>query len=239
MSLYVVGLGPGGSDGLTYEARHVLDMVDEIVGYKVYVELIRPLFPDKKFTSNHMMQEIERTKYALEQAKERDIALIGSGDAGVYGLASLALELAGDTPVHIISGVSAAMSGAAVLGAPINHDFAVISLSDLLTPWAEILDRVEATAKTGFQIVLYNPGSKKRRDYLAQAVDRVLKYRPNETVCGIVRNIGRDEESSQVLDLITLRDTPVDMFTTVFIGSERTKNLNGKMVTLRGYENKR
>lgn len=238
MSLVIVGLGPGGAAGMTEEARQSLQQADEIVGYKVYVDLVEPLFPGKKYTKNNMTQEQERTAYAIEQARHHQVALVCSGDPGIYGLAGLALELAGDTPVKIISGVSAAMSGAALLGAPINHDFAVISLSDLLTPWQEILERVEAAAKSGFQMVLYNPGSKKRVDHLAQAVAIIRRHRPDDTVCGLVRNIGREGESWRTLDLSELEQTPVDMFTTVFIGSERTKLIGGRMVTLRGYENK-
>lgn len=239
MSLVIVGIGPGGPEGMTEEARRALEQADEIVGYKVYVELVEPLFPGKKFTKNNMTQEIERTRYAIEQARDKQVALIASGDPGVYGLAGLAIELAGDMEVKVISGVSAAMSGAALLGAPINHDFAVISLSDLLTPWEEILTKVEAAARAGFIIVLYNPGSKKRHDYLARAVKVIRQHRPDNTVCGLVRNIGREGESYQVLDLKTLQETPVDMFSTVFIGSERTVQLGQRMVSLRGYENKR
>ena len=137
--------------------------------------------------------------------------------------------------LKLIGGLTAATSGAAVLGAPLIHDFAVVSLSDLLTPWEKIEKRVELAAAADFVICLYNPSSKKRKDYLQRACDLVLKHQSPETVCGYVKNIGREGEEGHVLTLRELRDTQVDMFTTVWIGNSQTKNIGGKMVTPRGY----
>ena len=178
---------------------------------------------------------------ALEEAaKGKTVAMICSGDSGVYGMAGLMYETGADfetVEIEVVPGITAAIGGAAVLGAPLTHDFAVISLSDLLTPWEKIEARVKAAAMADFVICLYNPSSKKRKDYLQKACDYMLEYKKEDTVCGIVRNIGREGESYQLLTLKELRDTAVDMFTTVFIGNEETKIVNGKMVTPRGYHN--
>ena len=237
--LYVVGLGPGGADGMTVRAKNVLQASDVIVGYTVYIDLVRADFPDKEFLSTPMRKEVDRVRLALETAAQgRTVALICSGDAGVYGMSGLCEELLPQYPgveLETVPGVSAVLSGAAILGAPLMHDFAVISLSDLLTPWEKIETRLLAAAEADFVICLYNPSSHKRHDYLARACDLVLRFASGETVCGIARNIGREGERTQVLTLEKLRDTEVDMFSTVFIGNSQTKNINGKMVTPRGY----
>ena len=237
--LFVVGLGPGGADGMTVRAQNVLRASDVIVGYTVYIDLVRADFPDKEFLSTPMRKEVDRVRLALETAAQgRTVALICSGDAGVYGMSGLCEELLPQYPgveLETIPGVSAVLSGAAILGAPLMHDFAVISLSDLLTPWEKIEKRLLAAAEADFVICLYNPSSRKRHDYLSRACDLVLRFASPETVCGIARNIGREGESTQVLTLKELRDTDVDMFSTVFIGNSQTKNINGKMVTPRGY----
>ena len=237
--LFVVGLGPGGADGMTVRAQNVLRASDVIVGYTVYIDLIRADFPDKEFLSTPMRKEVDRVRLALETAAQgRTVALICSGDAGVYGMSGLCEELLPQYPgveLETVPGVSAVLSGAAILGAPLMHDFAVISLSDLLTPWEKIEKRLLAAAEADFVICLYNPSSHKRHDYLQRACDLILRFASPETVCGIARNIGREGESTQVLTLEKLRDTEVDMFSTVFIGNSQTKNINGKMVTPRGY----
>ena len=164
--------------------------------------------------------------------------MICSGDAGVYGMASLMFELSQahpDCEIEIIPGITAANSGAAVLGAPLNHDYCVISLSDLLTPWEKIETRLRMAARGGFAIALYNPSSHRRKDYLARACDILLEEIPGTTACGYVRNIGRDETQAFTCTLSQLRDTQVDMFTTVFIGNPETVIMNGKLVTPRGY----
>lgn len=239
--VYVVGLGPGAGKQMTVEAREVLEMCDVIVGYTVYVDLVKDAFPEKTFLTTPMKQEVKRCQMALEEAaKGKTVAMICSGDSGVYGMAGLMYETGVDfetVEIEVVPGITAAIGGAAVLGAPLTHDFAVISLSDLLTPWEKIEARVKAAAMADFVICLYNPSSKKRKDYLQKACDYMLEYKKEDTVCGIVRNIGREGESYQLLTLKELRDTAVDMFTTVFIGNEETKIVNGKMVTPRGYHN--
>ncbi|MBR2645863.1 MAG: precorrin-3B C(17)-methyltransferase [Clostridia bacterium] len=237
--LFVVGLGPGGADGMTVRAKNVLQASDVIVGYTVYIDLVRADYPDKEFLSTPMRKEVDRVRLALETAAQgRTVALVCSGDAGVYGMSGLCEELLPQYPgveLETVPGVSAVLSGAANLGAPLMHDFAVISLSDLLTPWETIEKRLLMAAEADFVICLYNPSSHKRHDYLARACDLVLQFASPETVCGIARNIGREGEETQVLTLKELRDTEVDMFSTVFIGNSQTKNINGKMVTPRGY----
>lgn len=238
--LIVVGIGAGNYDGMTVGAVKALENADLIVGYTVYCDLVRPYFPDKNFLSTPMMKEIERCRIALEHAAAGELtAMICSGDSGIYGMASPILELAGeyDVEVEIIAGVTAAASGAALLGSPITADFAVISLSDLLTPMEKIEKRLECAAMADQCIVIYNPSSRKRADHLRNACDIVLKYQSPDTVCGVARKIGREGESAEVMTLSELRDTQTDMFTTVFIGNSSTKVINGKMVTPRGYRN--
>lgn len=239
--LYVVGIGPGAYEKMTIEAAEALKNSDVIIGYTVYVDLVKEHFAGKEFLKTPMKKEVERCKMAFEEAmKGKTVSMICSGDAGVYGMAGLMYEVGMNYPeveLSVIAGVTAATGGAAVLGAPLIHDFCLISLSDLLTPWEKIETRLLDAAHGDFVICLYNPSSKKRHDYLQKACDLMLKYKSEETVCGIVGNIGRDGESEKVMTLKELRDTQVDMFTTVFIGNSQTKNINGKMVTPRGYKN--
>lgn len=241
MKLYVVGIGPGNREGMTIEAVKAIEGSDLIVGYTVYTELMRGIFPEKKYYSTAMTQERERVVYALEKAAEGlTVSLICSGDSGVYGMAGLALELTENYPqidIEIAAGVTAAISGAAVLGAPLGHDFAVISLSDLLTPWEKIERRLECAAMGDFAVAIYNPSSKKRGDYLKKACEIMMKFKAENTVCGYVKNIGREGETYEILTLSELKNIEADMFTMVFIGSGETVNLNGKMVTPRGYKN--
>ena len=238
--LYVVGIGPGKFEGMTHEAARALKESDVIVGYTVYVDLVRDHFPDKAFLTTPMRREVERVELALREAAEgQTVAMVCSGDAGVYGMSGLCEELAVKYPgvmVETVPGVSAVLSGAAILGAPLMHDFAVVSLSDLMTPWATIEKRLRAAAGADFVICLYNPSSHKRKDYLQRACDIVLESASPDTVCGVARNIGREGEGTQVMTLRELRDTPVDMFSTVFIGNSQTKVIGGKMVTPRGYD---
>lgn len=238
--LYVVGLGPGGSRWMTWEARAALEQAEVLCGYTVYLDLIRGEFPDKEYFSTPMTQEIERCRAALERARSgRTTALVCSGDAGVYGMAGPVLELAPQFPeveIQVVPGVMAALAGAAVLGAPLMHDFTVLSLSDLLTPWEVIRRRLELAAQGDFVLCLYNPSSRRRRDHLRMACDIVLAHRGPETVCGWVRNAGRAQEEHQVLTLGELQEAQVDMFTTVFIGSAATRRIGDRMVTPRGYE---
>ena len=237
--LYVIGLGPGGAQDMTGRARAAIEECDQLVGYTVYVDLVREEFPEKEVLTTPMRKEVERCRIALESALAgHAVAMVCSGDPGVYGMAGLIYELAQEYPpveIRVIPGVSASNGGAAVLGAPLMHDYCVISLSDLLTPWEKIERRLEAAAQADFVISLYNPSSHKRPDYLQRACDILLRHKDPATVCGTVRNIGREGEEAHVTTLGELRDTPVDMFTTVFIGNSQTLALGGKMVTPRGY----
>ena len=240
--LYVVGMGPGKEEMMTGEALSVLDQADVLIGYTVYLQLLGERFQEKEKMSTPMRQETERCRLAFEEAKKgKKVALICSGDAGIYGMASLMYEIGKNYPdidIEVIPGITAACGGAAVLGAPLIHDFAVISLSDLLTPWETIAKRLDLAAQADFCICLYNPSSRKRADYLQKACDILLKSKAPETPCGIVRNIGRDGEQGEIYTLAQLREVQVDMFTTVFIGNSQTRVIHGKLVTPRGYENK-
>lgn len=237
--VYVVGLGPGGGAQMTLEARTVLDKCPVIVGYTVYVDLVRAQYPDKTYLTTPMTEEVTRCRMAFQEASRGiDVAMVCSGDPGIYGMAGLLYETGADfleVEIEVVPGVTAANGGAAVLGAPLMHDFVVISLSDLLTPWAKIEARLRAAAQADFVVCLYNPSSRKRGDYLQRACDILLAFKSPDTVCGIVRNIGREGECSTILSLTELRDTKTDMFTTVYIGNEQTREVSKKMVTPRGY----
>ncbi len=237
--IYVVGMGPGDEQMMTAQAIHVLDESEVIIGYKVYIDLLGERFSDKELLSGVMKKEVERCELAFEKANEgKKVAIICSGDAGVYGMASLMLEIGQryeDIDVEIIPGITAATSGAAVLGAPLNHDFCVISLSDLLTPWEKIEKRLVAAIEGDFAIAIYNPSSRKRHDYLKRACEIMLSHCDGNRACGIVENIGRNQTKSKTMTLDELKDTEVNMFTTVFIGNSETVIQDGKLITKRGY----
>lgn len=239
--LYVIGIGPGEYEQMTLKAIHAMEKSEVIIGYTVYVDLVKEHFPGKEFMTTPMKKEVDRCVMAFEEAKKgKVVSMICSGDAGVYGMSGLMYEVGVNYPeveLEIIPGVTAATGGAALLGAPLIHDFCLISLSDLLTPWEKIEARLLAAAQADFVVCLYNPSSKKRSDYLQKACDLMMQYKSPETVCGIVSYIGRDGEHYEVMNLKTLRDTKVDMFTTVWVGNSQTKEINGKMVTPRGYRN--
>lgn len=242
MKLYVIGIGPGGADQMTPRARQAMENSDMIAGYTTYIDLVRPLIGDKEILQTPMKKEIDRCNLARDAALSgKTVSMICSGDAGVYGMAGLMYQVCEQYPeidIEVIPGITAACGGAAVLGAPLIHDFAVISLSDLLTPWETIAKRLDLASQADFCICLYNPSSHKRADYLQKACDIMLKSKSPETPCGTVRNIGRDGEQGEIYTLAQLRDTKVDMFTTVFIGNSQTCVIHGKLVTPRGYENK-
>ena len=239
MKLSVVGLGPGAGRDLTERGRAAIEAADLVVGYNAYIDLIREEFAHKDFFQTGMRREIDRCRAAIEAAVSgKKVAMVCSGDSGIYGMAGLIYELSREyepIEIDIVPGITAACGGAAVLGAPLTHDFAVISLSDLLTSWEKIEARLQAAAKADFVISLYNPSSRTRSDYLQRACDIVLREKSPDTVCGYVQNIGREGESSRILTLAELRDAQVDMFTTVFIGNSETEIIDGKMVTPRGY----
>ena len=238
--VYVVGLGPGDPQFLTAQAKTALENADVLCGYTVYIDLIRSFYPQKEVHATGMTKEVDRCRWALETAQSgKTVGLVCSGDAGVYGMASPILELAPNylsVEIEVIPGLTAALSGGAVLGAPLAHDFCVISLSDRLTPWEIIEKRLAFAAMGDFCVAIYNPSSKARPDYLQRAVRILLQNgKSEETVCGIVRNIGRERQQSEIITLRELENKQVDMFTTVYIGNKTTKNIEGKMVTPRGY----
>lgn len=240
--VYLVGIGPGGAEQITPQARSAMDRAEILCGYTVYIDLVRPLYPDKEVFTTPMTREMERCRLAMEAARAgRTVSMLCSGDAGVYGMAGPLLQLCPEFPeveVEVVPGVTAALSGGAVLGAPLTHDFCVISLSDLLTPWEVIENRLRCAAKGDFSICLYNPSSKKRAGCLRRSCDILLEEKGGETICGWVRNIGREDQTHRVLTLEELREEAVDMFTTVFIGSSATRSIGRWMVTPRGYEAK-
>ena len=237
--LYVVGIGPGDYDNMTIRAGKVLERSDLIIGYHVYVDLVKRWYPEKTFLTTPMTREAIRCQLALDKAKEgRSVAMICSGDSGIYGMAALLYELRGeniDPEIEVIPGLTAACSGGALLGAPLTHDFAVISLSDRLTPWEKIEKRLECAAQGDLSIVLYNPRSKGRPDNLRMACDILLRYLPEDRPCGVAHSIGREGEWAEYMTLLELRTADVDMFCTVFIGNAMTKMVAGKLVTPRGY----
>ena len=238
--IYIIGMGPGKEEMMTGEAIGVLENSDVIIGYTVYVKLLGERFAGKEMLTTPMRQETERCRLCFEEAaKGKQVALICSGDAGIYGLASLMYEMGKEYPeteLIVIPGITAANSGAAVLGAPLNHDFCVISLSDLLTPWEIIEKRLIAAAEGDFAIAIYNPSSHKRKDYLMRACDILLRVIEEDRPCGYVENIGREGTRAVTCTLKELRETQVNMFTTVFIGNSGSELVNGKLITKRGYQ---
>jgi precorrin-3B C17-methyltransferase len=252
--IYVVGTGPGEISQLTGKAHDALLSCDVIVGYNVYVNLIREHFPDKEVITTPMTKEVERCELAVQEAlKGKTVAVVSSGDAGVYGMAGLMFEVlnkcegakTGDKDfrdsspkidIEVIPGVTAALSGSAVLGSPLTNDFAVVSLSDLLTPWEVIEKRLSAAALGDFAIAIYNPESRTRKGYLKRACQILLQHKSPDTVAGMVRNRGREGQTYRLTTLSELADIQVDMFTTVFVGNSQTMVLGGKMVTKRGYK---
>ena len=238
--IYVVGIGPGNPENMTIKSRQVLESSDIIAGYKTYINLVKNIFPGKEFYENGMKGEKERCEKCVELALEgKTVALVCSGDAGVYGMASPLIEAAikkNFSDIEIVPGVTAALSGSAELGAPLSHDFCVISLSDLLTPWEIIEKRLIKAAEGDFCIAIYNPSSNGRPDYLKKACEILLRILPPERSCGYVRNIGRDGTEKKVCTLSELKDEQVDMFVTVFIGNSKTMIQNDMLVTPRGYD---
>jgi len=238
--IYIIGMGPGKEGMMTGDAIGALEDSDIIIGYTVYVKLLEERFAGKEMLTTHMRQETARCRLCFEEAaKGKQVALICSGDAGIYGLASLMYEMGKDYPeteLIVIPGITAASSGAAALGAPLNHDFCVISLSDLLTPWEKIEKRLMAAAEGDFAIAIYNPSSHKRKDYLMRACDVLLGVIEEDRPCGYVENIGREGTRAVTCTLKELRETQVNMFTTVFIGNSGSELVNGKLITKRGYQ---
>lgn len=236
--IYVVGLGPGNKENMTFRAYDVLKNSDIIIGYKTYVDLIEDMFPDKKIIKSYMKKEVARCEETLKLALEGNvISLISSGDAGVYGMAGLMLEIAdGQVEVEIVPGITSANASASLGGAPIVHDSVNISLSNLLTDWELIKKRIDLASQGDFVITLYNPKSSGRPELINEARDIMLKHKRKDTPVLIARNVGREGENYDITTLDKMLDYEINMFSTVIIGNSNTKVLNNKMITPRGYK---
>ena len=241
--LTVVSLGPGDPAYLAPKAKTAMMDARVIVGYRTYMRLIEPAVLEGKETiETGMTDEVRRCQMAIEKILEgKDTAVVSSGDAGIYGMAGLVLQLMAEmnllnkAEVEVIPGIPALSAAAGLLGAPLMHDFAVISLSDLLTPWEAIQSRIDAAAKTDFVIVLYNPRSKKRNWQLDKAMEVISEHRGGETPIGLVKNAMREGQSVQMTTLSRLDKSKVDMLTILLVGNSRTRIIGDKMVTPRGY----
>lgn len=238
--IYVVGFGPGDRPYMTQQAIDAVTQADLVVGYTTYIQLLEEQFPELRYYATPMRKETDRCRAAVEAALTgKTVALVSSGDSGIYGMAGVLLEIAAemqaDVNIIAVPGVTAASAAAAVLGAPLMHDFAVISLSDCMTPLELIWRRVSLAAEADFVICLYNPKSRSRTEYLAQAAALIGQHRSPDTPVGIVRNAGRAEEKAWITTLKKLPEEPVDMFCVVLIGNSQTYVQNGKMITPRGY----
>ncbi|MDY5679597.1 MAG: precorrin-3B C(17)-methyltransferase [Candidatus Methanomethylophilaceae archaeon] len=238
--LHVVGFGPGGKEHMTFKAAETIQNADIVTGYTAYVNMMKPIFPDKEYKATGMMKEVDRCRMAIEDAMSgKDVAMISSGDSGIYGMAGIIYQLAdemkADIEIDTVPGMTAASTAASVLGAPLMHDLAIISLSDLMTPLDLIMKRVDCAGIGDMIVCLYNPKSKTRTEYLNQAQQILLKHRSAETPVGIVRNAGREDQRAQITTLGDLDKADVDMFSIVIIGNSQTYVSNGRMITPRGY----
>ncbi len=236
--LFVIGIGPGNDGFLTFQAREAIKACELLCGYHVYTALIKKYFPDKEYYETPMGQELERCRYACEQARDgRITGVLSSGDSGIYGMAGPVIEMAEEYGIEaeVVPGITAAVSGAAKLGAPLMNDFCVISLSDLMTPWDVIEKRLRSASAGDFCIVIYNPMSKGRPEHLKKACDIIMEVKNPDTACGYVRNVGREGEEVCLLTLAELKNAELDMFTTVFIGASDTYISEGRLITGRGY----
>lgn len=237
--IYVVGIGPGDKENMSFKAYEVMKNSDILIGHKTYISLVENLFPDKKMIKSAMKKEVERSKETLKLAEEGNIvSLISSGDAGVYGMAGIMLEVAGDTDIEVkvIPGITSSNMSASVVGAPLMHDYVTISLSNLLTDWELIKKRIDLVSQGDFIITLYNPKSNGRPELINEARDIMLKYKNKNTPVAIVRNAGREKEEYDLTDLGHMLEYEINMFTTVIIGNSKTFIKNGKMITPRGYK---
>ncbi|EAK8417128.1 precorrin-3B C(17)-methyltransferase [Listeria monocytogenes] len=238
--IYVIGIGPGDKRLMTGEALQAIEDADVIVGYVTYIKLIKELIKDKEVVKTGMRREIDRCQEAVDIALTgKKVAVVSSGDAGIYGMAGLILELAEksnpDLEVKVIPGITASIGAAAVLGAPIMHDFCHISLSDLMTPWEVIEKRLTHAAIADFVVCFYNPRSKGRANHLANAFQKMMEYKSGDTVVGIVKDVGRKEERKIITTMRDIDYELVDMTTMVIVGNKETYVKNGKMITPRGY----
>ncbi len=236
--IYVVGIGPGKKGDMTFRAYDALEKSDVIIGYKTYIDLIKEYFPEKELISSPMKKEVDRCREVVEIAESgKTVSLISSGDAGIYGMAGIMLEIVPEgIETEIIPGVTASNAAAATAGAPLMHDFATISLSDLLTDWDLIKKRVDLASQGDFVISLYNPKSKGRTTQIEDAAEIMLKYKSPETPVAIVRNAGREDERVTAATLGTMLEHEIDMLTVIIIGNSKTFMKNGKIITPRGYK---
>jgi len=238
--LFVVGFGPGSKEDMTLRAVNAIECADTIIGYTTYTDLLKEYFPNKEYKATGMMKEVERCRKAIEEAdKGKIVAMVSSGDSGIYGMAGIIYQMADEmgssVEIETVPGVTAASSAASILGAPLMHDLAIISLSDLMTPLELIMKRIDRASDGDMIIALYNPKSKKRTDHLQKAVEIICRYRSPETPVGIVRNAGRKDESKIITELGVLDYDKIDMFCIVIIGNSQTYVSNGRMITPRGY----
>ena len=240
----VIGIGPGSLEDMTPRARKAIESAEVVVGYKTYIKLVDSIIGGKEIIDNGMMQEVERCQLAVKSAAEgKETVVISSGDSGIYGMAGLVLELVLQLPENerpewggVVAGISAVQASAAILGAPLMHDFAVISLSDLMTPWELIKKRAEAAASADFVIALYNPKSHKRVNHIEEIREIVMKYRSPETPVGIVSSASRDAEEKVISNLENFTKEDIHMFSLVIIGNSNTYVKDGYMITPRGYK---
>jgi precorrin-3B C17-methyltransferase len=240
--LLVVGLGPGSRATLTPQALEAVRQADVVIGYSGYFAWVADLVAGKECIALPLTKERERACLAVQHAAQgHSVCVISSGDAGVYGMASLVLEVLERTPperrpdVQVIPGLSAVIACAALLGAPLAHDFAAISLSDLLTPWAIIERRLLAAAEADFVVALFNPRSERRSWQLARAQELLLRARSPETPVGIVRNAYRPDQSVELASLGRMAECRVDMLTTIIVGNSQTRRFDSMLITPRGY----
>ncbi|MEA4978027.1 MAG: precorrin-3B C(17)-methyltransferase [Methanomassiliicoccaceae archaeon] len=238
--LTVVGFGPGSKDDMTFRAAKSIEAADIVTGYTTYVDILREYFPEKQFKATGMMKEVDRCRSAIEDALSgKNVTMVSSGDSGIYGMAGIVYqlieEMKADIDIEVVPGVTAASSAASVLGAPLMHDMAIISLSDLMTPLDLIMKRVDCAGQADMIVCLYNPRSKTRKDYLSRAAGILMKYRSPETPVGIVRNAGREGQEKTITTLGDIQYEKVDMFSIVTVGNSQTYTSNGWIITPRGY----
>lgn len=236
--IYVVGIGPGNMEDISVRAYKTLKNVDVIAGYITYIDLVKDEFKEKEFYVSGMKKEIDRCEKVLELAKEgKTVALISSGDAGIYGMAGIMIEVAlgSGIDVEVIPGITSSVAGASLVGAPLMHDQAIISLSDLLTDWEVITKRIDRASDGDFVISLYNPKSKGRTEQIVEAREIMLKHKAPSTPVALLRHVGREDENYTLTNLDEMLNYEIDMFTMVIVGNSKTYVKEGKMITPRGY----
>lgn len=237
--LRVIGIGPGSIENMTLRAYKAIENSDVIVGYNKYIDMIKELVEGKELYSTGMMGEEARCKQALELSREKNVALISTGDAGIYGMAGLILEMKTDENVEIIPGLTASSAAGSVVGAPLMHDNCNISLSDLMTPYDEIKKRVKFAAESDFIISLYNPKSKGRPHYLRECIDIIKEFRQETTPVAVVKHALRDGQEATLTTIGEFDDSIVDMMSIVIVGNTKSFYKDGSFITPRGYNNKK